>query len=109
MLTPKKTRVLWGLLVVLTPAVIYAANLSIPNSFNPGESISSAQMNANFAAVQTAVNSKQDSTVVTCGVNSAVTSIASNGTTTCGPARTTTSSSAAPTKWRRHPRPPQTR
>jgi hypothetical protein len=82
----RKWTLAWTALVVLTPAVIYAANLTIPNTFNAGTSIQSAQMNANFQAVQTAVNTKQDATVVTCPNGQAVISVAANGTTSCGPA-----------------------
>src|SRR5579863_1294606 len=56
----KKLGLLFAVAVVLTPAVIYAANLTIPNTFTSGTPIQSAQVNANFTAVQTAVNAKQD-------------------------------------------------
>ena len=87
-----KKKLLWGALVVLTPAVIYAANLSIPNTFTSGTTISSSLMNANFAAVQTAVNSKQDAITQTCASGQAVTAIGTNGTTgtaTCSPVGST--------------------
>jgi hypothetical protein len=62
-----KKRWIWGALVVLTPAIIYAANLTIPNNFSPNTPILSAQVNNNFSAVQTAVNSKQDALTVISG------------------------------------------
>jgi hypothetical protein len=37
-------------------AATWAADLSVPNSFSSGTTISSSQMNANFSAVQTKVN-----------------------------------------------------
>src|SRR5205814_5028715 len=42
------------------PLAVLASNLSIPFTFSSGQPIRSADVNANFAAVQTAVNSKLD-------------------------------------------------
>src|SRR4051812_30683206 len=52
-------------LALLAPVVVAAANLSIPNTFTPGTPIRSSEVNANFAAVQSAVNSKLDSSQAT--------------------------------------------
>jgi hypothetical protein len=55
-----KTR-LWSIgLGVLVPVVVLASNLTLPYSFTPGTPIHASEVNANFAAVQAAVNSKLD-------------------------------------------------
>jgi hypothetical protein len=45
-----------GVSVAISALGIYALALSIPNTFSAGTSISSGQVNANFAAVKTAVD-----------------------------------------------------
>jgi hypothetical protein len=77
----KKLPLLWGALMVLTPVLVWASSLTIPNSFSTGTTISSSQVNQNFAAVQTAVNSKQDAITQTCGAGEAITAIGTTGTT----------------------------
>ncbi len=79
----KKLSIVWAALVLSLPVVVWAANLTIPNTFTTGSSVSSSQMNANFAAVATAVNTKQDVTTMSCSGGQALTAIA-NGSATCG-------------------------
>jgi hypothetical protein len=45
-----------GISVAISALGIYALAMSIPNTFSAGTSISSGQVNANFAAVKTAVD-----------------------------------------------------
>lgn len=52
---------------VLVPLGVLAANLTIPTVFTPGTAIKASEMNANFAAVQAAVNSKADATSASAG------------------------------------------
>jgi hypothetical protein len=74
--------------VVAVPVLSLASDLTTPNTFASGTLIQSAQVNANFAAIQTAVNSKQDAIQATaCGTGQAVTGVAAvGGALTCGPA-----------------------
>ncbi len=82
----KKTKLLSAMAIgaaALAAGVGLAGTLSVPNSFSPGTAISSAQVNANFSAVQTAVNGKQDAMASGCSAGSALQSIAQDGTATC--------------------------
>ncbi len=69
--------------IVAGPVLSFASNLAIPNSFSSGTLIQSAQVNANFAAVQTAVNSKQDAITGTCSAGQAMTGVGAGGVPTC--------------------------
>lgn len=72
------------IVIVGVPLWSLASNLTTPNSFAPNTTIQSAQVNANFAAVQTAVNSKQDAVTSACPAGQAVTGIAAvGGALTC--------------------------
>jgi len=52
-----RRRILQSLtLLIGIPFALYAAPLTVPNAFTAGTVVSSAQMNANFTAVATAVN-----------------------------------------------------
>jgi hypothetical protein len=74
--------------IVAVPVLSLASDLTTPNTFTSGTLIQSAQVNANFAAVQTAVNSKQDAIQGTaCPTCQAVTGVAAlGGALTCAPA-----------------------
>ena len=63
-MTKNRNLVLSIVLGVLVPLAVVASNLSTPFTFTSGTPIKSADVNANFAAVQTAVNSKADVTDV---------------------------------------------
>src|SRR5438552_8427766 len=59
------------------------ADLTIPKTFVPGTPATAADVNQNFSATATSVNSKQDRVTGTCPPGQAVLSIAANGTVTC--------------------------
>jgi hypothetical protein len=95
----KNLPLLWGAIALATPVLVWASNLTVPNTFSMGTPISSSQMNTNFQAVQTAVNSKQDAITQTCGGGSAITAIGTNGTTgtaTCSAVQSPISETCAP-------------
>lgn len=56
-----KNFVLGIVMGVLIPVGVLASNLTLPHTFTAGTPIRAAEVNANFAAVATAVNSKLDS------------------------------------------------
>lgn len=68
---------------VFTLPLAGAADLTIPKTFVPGTPATAADVNQNFSATSTAVNSKQDRVTGTCPPGQAVLSIAANGTVTC--------------------------
>jgi hypothetical protein len=82
--TSKLHKVFLGLWI-LVPGLLWAGSLAVPTTFVAGTPISADAMNANFAAVQTAVNSKQDLVTGTCGTGSAIRAIDSAGNVTCEP------------------------
>jgi hypothetical protein len=83
----KKLQITWAALVLITPVLVWASNLTVPNTFMSGQPIKSADMNANFTAVQLAVNSKQDAITTTCPAGQAVSGVAAvGGALTCVPA-----------------------
>lgn len=58
-------------LLALVPAGIVAATLDVPFSFVDGEVASAAQVNANFAAIETTVNALAGRVETACGATSA--------------------------------------
>ena len=71
---------IWG---VAAPAAM-AADASVPNVFSNGEVADADEVNANFAELESAVNSKQDElTGAGCPTGQVVQAIAVDGTTTC--------------------------
>ncbi len=69
--------------MVLAPQLAWSADLTIPKTFVPGTPATAADVNQNFSATATSVNSKQDRVTGTCPPGQAVLSIAANGTVTC--------------------------
>ena len=69
--------------MVLAPPLAWPADLTIPKTFVPGTPATAADVNQNFSATATSVNSKQDRVTGTCPPGQAVLSIAANGTVTC--------------------------
>jgi len=69
--------------VVFAPPLAWSADLTIPKTFVPGTPATAADVNQNFSATATSVNSKQDRVTGTCPAGQAVLSIAANGTVTC--------------------------
>jgi hypothetical protein len=70
---------------------LWAAAVTIPNSFSAGEVLSAAKLNANFAAIKTAVDaleaaitSKQNRVTGTCTVGQTIQAINEDGSVTCG-------------------------
>ncbi len=62
-----------------------AADLTIPNKFGSGTPAIAADVNANFEAVQSAVNSKQDRVSGECKAGEAIKIVNANGTVVCEP------------------------
>jgi hypothetical protein len=83
----KTNRVMRDWLIVLlsafASAVAMAADLTIPNTFVPGTPATAADVNANFSATSTAVNSKQNRVTGTCSVGQAIRAINPDGTVVC--------------------------
>jgi hypothetical protein len=59
------------------------ADLTIPKTFVPGTPATAADVNQNFSATATSVNSKQDRVTGTCPPGQAVLSINANGSVVC--------------------------
>jgi len=68
--------------LALVPAA-WAADLTIPNSFQSGAPATAASVNANFTATATAVNSKQNQVLAPCAAGQAIKSVNQNGTVVC--------------------------
>src|SRR5437899_2144493 len=71
------------LALALPSPLAWPADLTIPKTFVPGTPATAADVNQNFSATATSVNSKQDRVTGTCPPGQAVLSIAANGTVTC--------------------------
>ncbi len=70
--------------IVAVPVLSLASDLAAPISFSPTTLIKSADVNSNFLAIQTAVNSKQDNITGICSAGQAVTGVANvGGALTC--------------------------
>lgn len=69
--------------LTLTAAATQAGDLIIPNTFVPGTKALAEQVNANFTATQTAVNSKQDKITGACGTGLYVKQVNADGTLVC--------------------------
>ena len=59
------------------------AAVSIPHSFSPNTTIKSSEVNANFAALGTAIDGKQDRVTGQCATGSAVRTINADGSVIC--------------------------
>lgn len=70
-------------LLVLAPLSAWGADLTIPNTFTAGTPAVAAQVNANFTATATAVNSKQNIVTGTCPAGQAIQVVNADGTVTC--------------------------
>jgi hypothetical protein len=73
---------IWGC-TVLYMSVAVAADLTIPNTFAPGTPAVAADINSNFNATATAVNSKQNRVVGTCPPGQSISVINQDGSVTC--------------------------
>jgi hypothetical protein len=69
--------------LALTWQAVYAADLTIPNTFVPGTPANASDMNTNFSATSTAVNSKQNKVTGTCPAGQAIRSVNPDGTVVC--------------------------
>ena len=69
--------------VVFFSPVALSLDLTVPNTFVPGTPAVAADMNTNFSATATAVNSKQNRVNGTCPAGQAIQSVLANGTVTC--------------------------
>lgn len=70
-----------GSLVFASP--LWSADLTIPKTFVPGTPATANDVNQNFSATATAVNSKQNLVTGTCPVGQAVRTVNANGTVVC--------------------------
>lgn len=71
-------------LTILASSHAFAADLSIPHSFSADTPALADEVNANFSATETAVNSKQDQLSGTsCAMGEALQSIVADGTGSC--------------------------
>lgn len=61
----------------------WAADLTIPQTFVPGTPATAADVNQNFSATATAVNSKQNRVTGTCPAGQAVLSVNADGSVVC--------------------------
>ena len=71
-----------GLLVFTSPFA-WPLDLTVPNTFVPGTPAVAGDINTNFSATATAVNSKQNRVNGTCPAGQAIQSVLANGTVTC--------------------------
>jgi len=69
--------------LVFASSFAWTADLTIPNTFVPGQPAVANDVNQNFSATAGAVNSKQDRVSGACPVGQAIRSVAANGTVTC--------------------------
>ena len=70
-----------GSLVFASP--LWSADLTIPKTFVPGTPATAADVNQNFSATATAVNSKQNLVTGTCPAGQAVRTVNADGTVVC--------------------------
>jgi hypothetical protein len=71
-----------GSLVFASP-LAWPGDLTIPNTFVAGSKAVAADVNANFTATATAVNSKQNRVTGTCATGSSVSAVNADGTVVC--------------------------
>ncbi len=69
--------------VVFFSPVALSLDLTVPNTFVPGTPAVAGDINTNFSATATAVNSKQNRVNGTCPAGQAIQSVLANGTVTC--------------------------
>src|SRR5882724_2655504 len=72
-----------ALAAVLAPPLARPADLTIPKTFVPGAPATAADVNQNFSATATSVNSKQDRVTGTCPAGQAVRGVNADGTVVC--------------------------
>ncbi len=65
------------------PSPLWSADLTIPKTFVPGTPATADDVNQNFSATATAVNSKQNLVTGTCPAGQAVRTVNANGTVVC--------------------------
>ncbi|WP_299427505.1 hypothetical protein [uncultured Meiothermus sp.] len=77
--------------VALVATGLWAMAVTIPNTFSAGEVLSAAKINANFAALKTAVDAleatvtgKQNRVTGNCAAGDTIRSINADGSVTCG-------------------------
>src|SRR5258708_4994365 len=70
-------------LVSFASPVAWAADLTIPKTFVPGTPATAADVNTNFSATSTAVNSKQNRVTGTCPSGQAIRTVNADGTVVC--------------------------
>lgn len=69
--------------LVLAPSAAWSADLSVPNTFQTGKPAVANEVNQNFSATATAVNSKQDRVAGQCPGGQAIQSVNKDGTVVC--------------------------
>jgi len=71
------------LALALASALAWPADLTIPKTFVPGTPATAGDVNQNFSATATSVNSKQDRVTGVCPAGQAVLSINADGSVVC--------------------------
>ena len=69
--------------LVFASPIAFSLDLTVPNTFVPGTPAVAGDINTNFSATATAVNSKQNRVNGTCPAGQAIQSVLANGTVTC--------------------------
>src|SRR6266513_501717 len=70
-------------LLAFAASLAWAADLTVPNTFVQGQPAVANEVNQNFSATATAVNSKQDRVIGTCPTGQAIRIVNQNGTVVC--------------------------
>lgn len=71
------------LMALALGSTAHAGDLAVPHSFTAGTKALAEEMNANFTATQTAVNSKQDKLTGACSAGQFVNSVNADGSLNC--------------------------
>ncbi len=84
MKAPRRIATRWASisLMFISP-LAWPADLTIPNTFVSGTPASAADVNANFSATQSAVNSKQDRVIGTCPPGQSIRAVNQDGSVLC--------------------------
>ncbi len=69
--------------LIFTQPLAWSTDLTIPNTFVPGTPATAADVNSNFSATSTAVNSKQNRVTGTCPSGQAIRTVNADGTVVC--------------------------
>lgn len=79
----KYMQVIIGIGSSIICSAAWSADLSIPNTFTAGSKAVASEVNDNFEAVETAVNSKQDRVTESCPTGQTLQAVNADGTVVC--------------------------